>query len=268
MDDPTTIPRDLDVIRAKLARLHEHDQRHAIFGSKHHGDALGTCLGEEQLRALEEDCGIRFPESYRQFLLQVGNGGAGPDYGLLAVEESLRECPPGRLTQPFPAVFVAPVLSTTPKDLDGSDELVDEPDDLDPLWQDSRRPDALCQWVRYPSEGWPAASNPAQLEGGIGVQRWDEEGRRPGAMEVAHNGCGITTLLVVTGPERGAIWVDDPNCSFTCNLYPIGRGGWMGQGGWDRMAAHPDKRLDFLAWYDDWLDNALVTLEMDRFEDA
>ena len=268
MDDQITIPHDLDVIRAKLARLRERDPRHAIFGSKQLGYALGTCLGEEQIRSLEEDYGIRFPESYRQFLLQVGNGGAGPGYGLLALEELLRECPPGRLTQPFPAVFVAPVLSTTPQDLEGSDELADEPDDLEPLWQDSRRPDALCQWVRYPSEGWPAVSSPLQRAGGVIAQRWDEEGRRPGAIEVAHYGCGITALLVVTGSERGAIWVDDPNSSFTCDLYPIGRGGWMGQGGWDRMAAHPDKRLDFLAWYDDWLDNALVTLEMDRFEDA
>jgi hypothetical protein len=269
MDDPTTIPHDLDVIRAKLARLRERDPRHAIFGSKSHGYALGNCLGEEQLRSLEKSIGIRLPESYRQFLLQLGNGGAGPDYGFLALEESLRDCPPGRLTRPFPAVFAAPVSSTTPQDLEGSDEVADEPEDLDPLSQDSRRPDALCQWVRYSDEGGPAFPSPAHSAGGVGAQRrWDEEGRRPGAIEVAHYGCGITAPLVVTGSERGAMWVDDPNSSFTCDLYPVGRGGWMGQGGWERMAAHPDKRLDFLAWYDDWLDDALVTLDMDRLEDA
>lgn len=268
MDDPTTIPHDLDVIRAKLARLRERDPRHDIFGSKQHGYALGTCLSEDQIRSLEEGYSIHIPESYRQFLLHVGNGGAGPGYGLLALEESLRECPPGRLAQPFPAVFVAPVLSTTQQDLEGSDEIAGEPADLDPLWQDSRRPDVLCPWVRYPSEGGPAVSRPAQSAGGVVAPSWDEEGHRPGAIKVAHYGCGITALLVVTGLERGTIWVDDPNSSFTCDLYPIGRGGWIGQGGWERMAAHPEKRLDFLAWYDDWLDDALVTLDIDRLEEG
>jgi len=34
------------------------------------------------------------------------------------------------------------------------------------------------------------------------------------------------------------------------------------------MAAHPEKRLDFLAWYADWLDDALLTLDNDWLEDA
>jgi hypothetical protein len=42
----------------------------------------------------------------------------------------------------------------------------------------------------------------------------------------------------------------------------------VGQGGFERMAAHPDKRLDFLAWYDDWLDDAFVRLDYDQHKEA
>jgi len=267
MDDRATIPRSLDVIRSKLAHLRERDPHHAVFGSETHGYGHGLCVGEEPIRTVEEESGIHFPEGYRQFLLQVGNGGAGPGYGLLTLEASVRGCPRGRLAQPFPALFVAPVPQATEKSLKGGDEPGDEPDDLDPLWQDSRRPDTLCQWVRYRREREPVVSSPT--DGAVATEAERDDGEcHPGAMPVAHYGCGIIALLVVSGPERGAIWVDDPNGSFGCKLYPIGRGGWMGEGGWQRMAAHPEKRLDFLAWYDDWLDDALVALDDDWLEES
>ena len=259
MDDSAKIPYHLDVIRAKLARLRERDSRHAIFGSETHRYALGRCSTDDQIRAVEEEYGIRFPEGYRHFLLHMGNGGAGPGYGLLTLQASVRDRRGGHLAQPFPAMFVAP-----PSDADeerGGAEGRDAPDDLDPLWQDSRRPDARCEWVRDIRERERDALSLSGDAGAEEVGTWDAEGRRSGAVEVAHYGCGIMAVLVVSGPERGTIWIDDPNSSFGCDLYPIGRGGWMGQAGWERIAAHPEKRLDFLSWYDDWLDGALVTLD-------
>jgi hypothetical protein len=265
MDDRATIPRSLDVLRSKLAQLRERDSHH-VFSSETHGYGFGQCMGEEQVRAAEEESGIRFPEGYRQFLLQVGNGGVGPGFGLLTLEASVRGCPRGRLAQPFPAVFVAPVRQAPLQSLQGGDEPGDEPDDLDPLWHDSRTPDTLCQWVRYRREREPVGSSPTDGAVATAAERDDGEWH-PGAMPVADYGCDMIALLVVSGPERGAIWVDDLNGSHGCQLYPLGRGGWMGQGGW-RMAAHSEKRLDFLAWYDDWLDDALVQLYYDQLAEA
>jgi hypothetical protein len=268
MDDPARFPAYLDAIRSKLTQLHERDLDHALFGSNTHGYAFGPCLGEAQICAVEEDVGIRFPESYRHFLQHVGNGGAGPGYGLLALGDSMRDRLRERLAQPFPAVFVAPVPPAAENTVKSNDDdgVGDEPEDLDPLWQDSRSPDVLCEWVRYSGGREPVHSGSSEGAEAEEAQR-DAWGHYPGAIEVAHYGCGIAALLVVSGPERGAIWVDDPNGSFGCDLYPIGRGGWVGQGGWVRMAVHPDRRLGFLAWYEDWLIDALVRLDYDATPD-
>jgi hypothetical protein len=154
-------------------------------------------------------------------------------------------------------MFVTPVPKSIGSTSEGSEEIGGEPDYLDPSFQDSPRPDALCQWVHVSRElelafSWPTSGT--EVDEALADERW----RYPGAIQVADYGCGIEGWLVVSGSEFGAIWIADPNGSFECSLFPIGRGGW------ERMAAHPDKRLDFLAWYDDWLDDALVTLDYMR----
>ena len=43
-------------------------------------------LSQEQLVAFETHFDIDLPEGYRDFLFEVGNGGAGPYYGILPIE--------------------------------------------------------------------------------------------------------------------------------------------------------------------------------------
>jgi len=70
----------------------------------------------------------------------------------------------------------------------------------------------------------------------------EDEGERSdlyptaGTLVLCHEGCGILHLLVVAGPSRGQMWVDN-----RCNdqgLYPLG--------------------VTFLDWYERWLDNTLA----------
>ncbi|WP_221329708.1 HEAT repeat domain-containing protein [Actinoplanes sp. L3-i22] len=71
-------------IRSKLAAAcTEPVPRPRTFVRAPGGQRLGTPLSEERVVAYEARHGIRLPHGYRRFLREIGNGGIGPDYGLL-----------------------------------------------------------------------------------------------------------------------------------------------------------------------------------------
>ncbi|MEU8682776.1 SMI1/KNR4 family protein [Streptomyces sp. NPDC048611] len=106
---------DTDAIRARLGELAQQDPECARFGADEHRYRLSPPLPEAALSAFEERYAVRLPAAYRTFLAQVGGSGAGPQYGLLPLDEpvpaesdeavdDLRELDrrPGFLSAPFP----------------------------------------------------------------------------------------------------------------------------------------------------------------------
>lgn len=63
------------------------DSECQIFGSKNHEYKFNPAIDIKKLRAFEQNTGIILPNEYVQFLTEVGNGGAGIDYGLYTLEE-------------------------------------------------------------------------------------------------------------------------------------------------------------------------------------
>ncbi|TNE43378.1 MAG: hypothetical protein EP343_33925 [Deltaproteobacteria bacterium] len=59
----------------------------SCFGADSHKFLLGSSLPEREVQAFESRHDVRLPEEYREFLLHVGHKGAGPYYGLLALED-------------------------------------------------------------------------------------------------------------------------------------------------------------------------------------
>lgn len=51
--------------------------------------ALGPAIGEGALMAFEQEHGVQLPASYRAFLEHIGDGGLGPHYGLVPLEETV-----------------------------------------------------------------------------------------------------------------------------------------------------------------------------------
>lgn len=64
----------------KYARLWEYDL--TVFGSTGHLYCLNTVVDESILTAWETTHGIAIPQDYRDYLTKIGNGFAGPGYGI------------------------------------------------------------------------------------------------------------------------------------------------------------------------------------------
>jgi hypothetical protein len=102
MEDSTTNTRFERILRM----LHEvRRQGLTCFGSNQHRFRLNRCLSESAISKFEVKHRVRLPEDYREFLLRVGNGGAGPYYGLLPLEkwaDAMMEDHPDYLARPSP----------------------------------------------------------------------------------------------------------------------------------------------------------------------
>lgn len=111
-DQLTRIRQKLqDVIRARLRP----------FGSGRHNFELRPCADPDDLATFESLCEITLPPDYRRFILELGDGGAGPAYGLLSLAAALTHDPtpvgPDLLQQPFPHTdpTSAPDASAVPR---------------------------------------------------------------------------------------------------------------------------------------------------------
>jgi hypothetical protein len=77
----------LQRIRQKLDRLRVRDPEYQVFGSRSHKYRLGAPLSEADLHSFERQLGVSLPSEYRAFLTQLGHRGAGPYYGLFALDD-------------------------------------------------------------------------------------------------------------------------------------------------------------------------------------
>ncbi|AFZ03292.1 SMI1/KNR4 family protein [Calothrix sp. PCC 6303] len=211
------INRNVKKLNNKLIHLKELDKRCEFFGSESHKYKLKPCLSKLAIQQFEDQYQVKLPDDYRDFLLEVGNGGAGPGYGLLGIEINSfdSENPELKyLSQPF-------ILTHEWNDLD--------------LMQASHE------------EGNPVYFYPNFIQGTI---------------LVAEYGCGVEARLVITGSERGNIWIDDRTNE--AGIYPLS----------PHCAAffHDDPdieadlyesieevktALSFYDWYNDWLNRGI-----------
>ncbi|HEU4880609.1 MAG TPA: SMI1/KNR4 family protein [Longimicrobium sp.] len=163
----------LDRIADKVRRAREMDLR--PFGAETGGiPPLDPPLAEDEVAAVEARLGVTMPEEYRGFITRVGNGGAGPAYGLFALERALRVSKldehPELLATPFPHVEA---------------------------YNPDKDPEVLAFWNRAD-------------RGEVSEEEADAHALREaaGTLALCDEGCGYIHLLVVTGPARGTMWID------------------------------------------------------------
>lgn len=69
--------------------------------------------------------------------------------------------------------------------------------------------------------------------------------RMNGTISICNFGCGVNIVLVVNGAEYGNVWMDDRSSDYGIHPYYNTN----------------DGRLNFLDWYEKWLDSSLLKLQ-------
>ena len=75
-------------IQQKLPLAKQMDSDEALFGADSHHYQLNPPLDMAQIAQWQRRTGVQLPQEYVQFMTQLGNGGAGPYYGIERFEDS------------------------------------------------------------------------------------------------------------------------------------------------------------------------------------
>jgi hypothetical protein len=224
----------LPPLLAKLDRLRAADPAYLVTGASEHRYRFGPRASDVWLTYCEQQYGIRLPEQFRRFLLEVGNGGCGPWHGLrrfgylpsaTAAPQAVWSGEQGEITIDWGRTRIGPVEflpDGSPTDgfevryfdamraLAGGDTILAEPF---PFTEHKVTDDGMRSHLRFARERWPI----------------------PGAWWLSDYGCGTSEALVLNGPRTGEVWTFD--CGGDC--------------GAARIAG------SFADWYDAWLDDSL-----------
>lgn len=179
-------PFDRPTITRLLSELERRDRQRLAFGSAKHDYKLNAPVRVSTVDEFEARHGITLPGDYRRFITEIGNGGAGPYYGLfpfgeledgLSWEESKLV---GDVSQPFPH------LEAWNLPVSFWEQFPDISPDT-PLEEEER---LLAAWDKAELEQY---FNPAIVNG---------------AIPICHLGCGLRQWLVVKGEQKGFVWND------------------------------------------------------------
>lgn len=171
---------DYQLIVRDLNNIRRWNRWEEVFGANVHHFECYPPLAESELIQFEIKFGIRLPVEYRLFILLVGNGGAGPAYGVFRLGEM--DDGVGSMKWDSMDGFVGDLKVSFPfceswNDLNGMPQV-----------------ESLCDEVQDHL-----------------FEAFDQVYFRPldGAIPICHRGCALRDWLVISGSEAGNVWRDD-----------------------------------------------------------
>jgi hypothetical protein len=178
-----------------------------VFGADVHRFRLNPPLPEADVMAFENVHNVSLPHDFRQFLTNVGNGGAGPFYGVF---------PLGEMDDNFS-------LRTWQED-DGFVGVLSEPFPLGEEWNDiSSQPSAELADLDE-SEYWRRMD--------IFQTTYWRSSLVNGAIPICHEGCALRIWLVLTGTQAGYLWEDRRSEYGGLKPLRLADGSWATFTGW------------------------------------
>lgn len=161
-----------EVLR-KMEQQRSRDAGLELFGAGTHRYKFNPPLKPEEVAAFEASHELRLPEDYRDFILNVGNGGAGPCYGIYPLR------PEGSIHHGM-----------------GNHNRID----LSVPFRHVGSWDA--DWLSQID--WDAGERPDDRR----MEEYLDTRHIAGSLCICHQGCSDFWLLVVKGNEWGHIWMD------------------------------------------------------------
>lgn len=207
----------------KLGELRRLDPMFKVFGASSHRYELPPPLSEKVIAQFETYYRCRLPADYRQFMGSVGDGGAGPHYGLfpLGMQDHGHELSYWNAGYKIVGDPSAPFQLTGPWSVPAT------------FW--GQRPDFEAAKSIEEEQGMHDEWN-AMLD-----REYYAPSLMNGAIPICHEGCGLRDWLVLNGKFEGSIWRD-------CRAEEGGIAPIIGKDG---------KEMSFRAWYVEWLDASL-----------
>ncbi|MGD8814589.1 MAG: hypothetical protein PVI78_08960 [Anaerolineales bacterium] len=213
-------------ILLKLDMLSIIDSNRMVFGAAFHDYHLNPPLDEAAFGWIETKYSILLPDDYRTFILEVGNGGAGPFYGLFKLGE--HDSGDGFCSWSDGYLLGDPSAPFPYNDRWNLSEAFWSEAPYNQQWGNQDEEDRACEaWDErlYELYWAPSIMN--------------------GAIPICHRGCALRQWMIVTGPERGNIWNDDR----------------ADNGGLSPLISPCGDRISFFDWYYDWLNQSISAAE-------
>jgi hypothetical protein len=174
------MPDKFDRIIADFARCRESRKMTDIFGANSHRFKTHPPLTVQSIEEFEGTHQCALPDEYRTFVTYVGNGGAGPGYGLF---------PLGMMDQGSglgPWDHLVSSLHRPFRHIQAWNDLAGNPS------QDLEEQDEAEYWRQI---------NAFDM-------RYYSPEQSVGSFPICHMGCALRRILVVTGEEAGHVWCD------------------------------------------------------------
>jgi hypothetical protein len=189
-----------------------------VFGAVGHSFVLNPPAPIPDVVDFERRHGIELPGAYREFLTAVGNGGAGPYYGIF----------------PLGQMDGTSAQLQTWRSGDGVVGMPSEPFLLRESWNDlAGMPDETLANVDK--------NEHQRLVDAFDAEYWNPF-RMNGCIPICHMGCALRIWLVVVDEDAGHLWYD-------------GRADYTGLKPVQLKNGSP---ATFGAWYMEWLEDAVL----------
>lgn len=188
----------------------EIDKDFMVFGTSKHKYRLNDPIPVDFVRNAEAYYGFTLPKDYFRFITEIGDGGAGEDYGLYSFREYIMRSDPGyekerqRLKRPFEIKLL--LKSKYADDFPFNDRSVKE------------HPEKyfVCERI---------------LDFEYGDDDDPDHANVKGLLELGSRGCQYTFDLAVTGENRGRVFdtANDGYYVLLANSFEEFYGNWLGK---------------------------------------